>query len=80
MAQALSPNARSKGRGDPWLKVAREPTAALARTAGVTTGERAAIQVRSRRSANAERAIGVRKIGGTKFILTAKTWKAGGKL
>jgi len=76
MARAFAPNARSKGRGDPWLKLARKSKiAALARTVGVTTGERAAMQVRPRQRAIAGRErgvreIGVREIGGSKLILT----------
>jgi len=49
--------------------------AALARTVGVTTGERAVLQVRSRLRATAERARGVREIGGSKLILTVKGGK-----
>jgi hypothetical protein len=45
--------------------------AALAKTAGVTTGERAAMQDRSRPRATAGREIGVIEIGGTRLILTA---------
>jgi len=44
----------------------KRKNAALAKTAGVTTGERAAIQVRSRQRAIAGRARGVREIGGSK--------------
>jgi len=49
--------------------VARErPTVAPATIGGVTTGERAAMQVRSRLRANAGRETGVREIGKAKLM------------
>jgi hypothetical protein len=53
------------------MLASKSTTAALTRTAGVTTGERAAMQVRSLQRAIAARETGARENGGTKLKLTA---------